>query len=65
MPDHVRHDVLSADRKNQKICKPGSVPPVNRDGRSFLWDDCCQPPRATNPDNDAKIILIADRCRSR
>lgn len=30
-------------------CKPGSVP--ENWGRLFIWDACCQTPRATNPNN--------------
>ncbi len=35
---------------DQAACKPGSVPRLATDGRPFLWDGPCGPPRATNPD---------------
>ena len=35
---------------DQAACKPGSVHHLATDGRPFLWDDPCGPPRATNPD---------------
>lgn len=39
---------------HQAACKPGSVPPVARDRRPFLWDGGCPPPRATYPDGARK-----------
>jgi len=46
------------EEKCQMACKPGSVPPPFRGHRwSFLWDGCCQPPQATNPNGDAETHL--------
>ena len=50
----------------QSACKPGSVWRVAPPRRPFIWDACCQAPRATNPGGgpeDGLDITPRNRCR--
>lgn len=56
------NDEQNVNERCQTACKPGSVPASEPDpeygirlrsgGRPFLWDACCQAPRATDPDDE-------------
>ena len=45
----------------QTACKPGSVSPVARARRPFLWDARCRAPRATYPGSGAETRLRSSR----
>ena len=42
---------LIAENQRQTVCKPGSVPAREGDGRPFIWDARHRTPRATYPDS--------------
>ena len=49
-----RRSVHDPPEKSQTVCKPGSVLRFLQEGQSFIWDGCCQPPRATHPGREPK-----------
>ncbi len=48
----------TARLKIQTVCKPGSVHTLAGAGRPFLWDVSCNTPRATNPGDGSKTLLL-------